>query len=171
MTVQINELTQEKNSLTSSLSAAQADKVQIQANTELIEAVLMHMNGTGDEMAVADALEKIDGEYMQNEATESFKALYDELKGSVGKAVARKCYDVGYTAYKAEDYDTAIKNLERAYSYDATNGEALYNLGNSYNRIGNLDRAVEIYEQVVELFPNTEKARKSQNYIKEIKGE
>ncbi len=171
LTVQINELTQEKNSLTSSLSAAQADKVQIQANTELIEAVLMHMNGTGDEMAVADTLEKIDGEYMQNEATESFKALYDELKGSVGKTVARKCYDVGYTAYKAEDYDTAIKNLERAYSYDATNGEALYNLGNSYNRIGNLDRAVEIYEQVVELFPNTEKARKSQNYIKEIKGE
>lgn len=171
LTTQINELTQEKDSLTSSLSAAQADKVQIQANTELIEAVLMHMNGTGDEMAVADALEKIDDEYMQNEATESFKALYDTLKGSVGKVVARKCYDVGYAAFRAEEYETAIENLERAYSYDATNGEALYNLGNSYNKMGNLDKAVEIYEQVVELFPNTEKARKSQNYIRDIKGE
>lgn len=171
LTSQVSELTQEKDSLSSSLSAAQADKVQIQANTQLIEAVLMHMNKTGDEMAVADALEQIDGEYMENEATDSFKALYDALKGSIGKVVGRKSYDVGYAAYRAEDYDTAIVNLERAYSYDPTNGEALYNLGNSYNRQGNLDKAVEIYEQVVELFPHTEKARKSEGYIKEIKGE
>lgn len=171
LTSQINELTQEKNSLSSSLSAAQADKVQIQANTQLIEAVLMHMNKTGDEMAVADALEKIDGEYMENEAAESFKALYDALRGSIGKVVARKSYDAGYAAFRAEEYDTAIANLERAYSYDPTNGEALYNLGNSYNKLGDLDKAVEIYEQVIELFPNTAKARKSEGYIKEIRGE
>ncbi len=171
LTTQINELTQEKDSLSSSLSAAQADRVQIQANTELIEAVLIHMNGTGDEMAVADALEKIDREYMQNEATESFKALYDALKGSVGKVVARKSYDAGYAAFRAEEYDTAITNLERAYAYDPTNGEALYNLGNSYNKLGDLDKAVEIYEQVIALFPGTQKARKSEGYIKEIKGE
>ena len=171
LTNQIDELTQEKDSLSSSLTAAQADKIQIQANTDLIEAALIHMNGTGDEMAVADALEKIDGEYMQNEATESFKSLYNALKSSVGKVVARKSYDVGYAAFRAEEYETAIKSLEKAYDYDPTNGEALYNLGNSYNKIGNLDKAVEIYEQVIELFPNTAKARKSQSYIKEIKGE
>ncbi|MDE6619220.1 MAG: tetratricopeptide repeat protein [Lachnospiraceae bacterium] len=171
LTIQVDELTQEKDSLSSSLSAAQADKIQIQANTELIEAVLMYMNKTGDEMAVADALERIDGEYMENEATESFKALYEALKDNVGKVVARKCYDLGYAAFRAEEYDTAIENLARAYSYDATNGEALYNLGNSYNKKGDLDKAVEIYEQVIELFPNTEKARRSQNYIKEIKGD
>lgn len=171
LTTKVNDLTQEKDSLSSSLSAAQADKVQIQANTELIEAVLMHMNGTGDEMAVADALEKIDNDYMQNEATESFKALYDALKNSIGRVVARKSYDIGYAAFRAEEYDTAITNLERAYSYDPTNGEALYNLGNSYNKQGNLDKAVEIYEQVIAQFPDTAKARKSEGYIKEIRGE
>ena len=168
---QISELTQEKDSLTNSLTEAQANKVQIQANTDLIEAVLMHMNKTGDEMAVADALEKISDEYLQNEAADSFKALYDAMKGSIGKVVARKCYDIGYTAFREEDYETAIKQLERAYDYDPANGEALYNLGNSYNKTGNLDKAVEIYEQVIELFPGTAKARKSQGYIKEIQGE
>lgn len=93
------------------------------------------------------------------------------MKGSIGKVVARKCYDIGYTAFREEDYETAIKQLERAYDYDPANGEALYNLGNSYNKTGNLDKAVEIYEQVIELFPGTAKARKSQGYIKEIKGE
>lgn len=171
LTTQIKELTQEKDSLTSSLTEAQANKVQLMANTQLIEAVLMNMKGTGDEMAVAEALEQINPEYLQNNATESYKALYEALREDVSKVVARNSYNVGYDAYRSEDYDTAIKNLERAYSYDPTNGEALYNLGNSYNKKGNLDKAVEIYEQVVELFPNTAKARKSQNYIKEIKGE
>lgn len=171
LTAQIKELTQEKDSLTSSLTEAQANKVQLMANTQLIEAVLMNMKGTGDEMAVAEALEQINPEYLQNDATESYKALYEALREDVSKVVARKSYNMGYEAYRSEDYDTAIKNLERAYSYDPTNGEALYNLGNSYNKKGNLDKAVEIYEQVVELFPNTAKARKSQNYIKEIKGE
>lgn len=171
LTTQIKELTQEKDSLTSSLTEAQANKVQLMANTQLIEAVLMNMKGTGDEMAVAEALEQINPEYLQNDATESYKALYEALREDVSKVVARNSYNVGYDAYRSEDYDTAIKNLERAYSYDPTNGEALYNLGNSYNKKGNLDKAVEIYEQVVELFPNTAKARKSQNYIKEIKGE
>ncbi len=171
LTTQIKELTQEKDSLTSSLTEAQANKVQLMANTQLIEAVLMNMKGTGDEMAVAEALEQINTEYLQNDATESYKALYETLREDVSKVVARNSYNVGYDAYRSEDYDTAIKNLERAYSYDPTNGEALYNLGNSYNKKGNLDKAVEIYEQVIELFPNTAKARKSQNYIKEIKGE
>lgn len=171
LTTQIKELTQEKDSLTSSLTEAQANKVQLMANTQLIEAVLMNMKGTGDEMAVAEALEQINTEYLQNDATESYKALYETLREDVSKVVARNSYNVGYDAYRSEDYDTAIKNLERAYSYDPTNGEALYNLGNSYNKKGDLDKAVEIYEQVVELFPNTAKARKSQNYIKEIKGE
>lgn len=171
LTTQIKELTQEKDSLTSSLTEAQANKVQLMANTQLIEAVLMNMKGTGNEMAVAEALEQINAEYLQNDATESYKALYEALREDVSKVVARNSYNVGYDAYRSEDYDTAIKNLERAYSYDPTNGEALYNLGNSYNKKGNLDKAVEIYEQVVELFPNTAKARKSQNYIKEIKGE
>ncbi len=171
LTAQIKELTQEKDSLTSSLTEAQANKVQLMANTQLIEAVLMNMNGTGDEMAVAELLEQIDVEYLQNDATDSYKALYEALRNDVSKVVARKSYNIGYDAYRSEDYDTAIKNLERAYAYDPTNGEALYNLGNSYNKKGNLDKAVEIYEQVVELFPNTAKARKSQSYIKEIKGE
>lgn len=171
LTARIDELVQETDSLSSSLSEAQKNTVLIQANTQLIETVLMYLNKTGDEMAVADALERIDSNYLQNEADESFKNLYETLRGNIGKVVARNSYKVGYDAFRAEKYDTAIEQLSRAYSYDPTNGEALYNLGNSYNKKGDTAKAVEIYQQVVELFPNTEKARKSKNYIKEIKGE
>lgn len=171
LTAQIESLIEERDSLSVDLSEAQKNETLLAANTNLIEAVLMNMNGRGNEMAIADTLELITEDYLETQATDSFKNLYNALKNSIGPTVARNCYNIGYEAYRAQDYDTAIVNLERAVQYDATHGEALYNLGNSYNKKGETDKALEIYEQVVELFPGTEKARRSRTYINEIKGE
>ncbi|NDO51242.1 tetratricopeptide repeat protein [Lachnospiraceae bacterium MD335] len=171
LTTQISELTAEKTDLTNSLNAAQEANAAIEANTDLIEAALMYMNDTQDELVIADALELIDKTYMENEATESFRNLYDAIKTGIGPVVAKESYNVGYDAFRTEDYDTAVTNLSRAYEYNPKNGEALYNLGNAYNKKGETEKAAEIYEQVIELFPNTEKARKSETYIREIRGE
>lgn len=171
LTSQVNELTNEKASLSNSLNVAQGNSIVIEANNNLIEATLMYINETGDEMAIADKLEMIGEDYLENEATECFTKLYNKLKDSVGEVVAKNSYDLGYEAFRTEEYDTAIENLERAFRYDPDNGEALYNLGNAYNKKGDTSKAVEIYEQVIELFPDTEKAKKAATYIKEIKGE
>ena len=170
LTQQINDLTKEKDSLSSSLNEAQGVNVAVEANTDLIEAALMYMNKTADEQTIAEELELIDQDYLDSDATESFKTLYQTILEAVGPVVAKSYYNTGYEAFRAEEYDTAIENLEKAFKYDATNGEALYNLAQSYNRSGDTDKAVETYKKVIELFPNTEKARKSENYIKELEG-
>ena len=131
---------------------------------------LMYMNKTADEQTIAEELELIDQDYLDSDATESFKTLYQTILEAVGPVVAKSYYNTGYEAFRTEEYDTAIENLEKAFKYDATNGEALYNLAQSYNRSGDTDKAVETYKKVIELFPNTEKARKSENYIKELEG-
>ena len=170
LTQQINDLTKEKDSLSSSLNEAQGVNVAVEANTDLIEAALMYMNKTADEQTIAEELELIDQDYLDSDATESFKTLYQTILEAVGPVVAKSDYNTGYEAFRTEEYDTAIENLEKAFKYDATNGEALYNLAQSYNRSGDTDKAVETYKKVIELFPNTEKARKSENYIKELEG-
>ena len=170
LTQQINDLTKEKDSLSSSLNEAQGVNVAVEANTDLIEAALMYMNKTADEQTIAEELELIDQDYLDNDATESFKTLYQTILEAVGPVVAKGYYNTGYEAFRTEEYDTAIENLEKAFKYDATNGEALYNLAQSYNRSGDTDKAVETYKKVIELFPNTEKARKSENYIMELEG-
>ena len=170
LTQQINDLTKEKDSLSSSLNEAQGVNVAVEANTDLIEAALMYMNKTADEQTIAEELELIDQDYLDNDATESFKTLYQTILEAVGPVVAKGYYNTGYEAFRTEEYDTAIENLEKAFKYDATNGEALYNLAQSYNRSGDTDKAVETYKKVIELFPNTEKARKSENYIKDLEG-
>lgn len=170
LTQQINDLTKEKDSLSSSLNEAQGVNVAVEANTDLIEAALMYMNKTADEQTIAEELELIDQDYLDSDATESFKTLYQTILEAVGPVAAKSYYNTGYEAFRTEEYDTAIENLEKAFKYDATNGEALYNLAQSYNRSGDTDKAVETYKKVIELFPNTEKARKSENYIKELEG-
>ena len=167
----IDALTMEKDSLSTSLDEAQGKNLALEANTNLIEAALMLKESTGDEMAIADTLELISTEYIEQEATESFKNLYNSIRESVADKVASNSYNIGYEAYRSEEYADAIENLKRAFDYDQTNGEALYNLGNAYNKSGDVKSAVEIYKQVIQLFPDTEKAKKSETYIKEIQGE
>ena len=142
----------------------------VEANTDLIEAALMYINKSADEQTIAQELELIDDDFLANEAAESFKTLYQMILDDVGPVVAKTYYNTGYEAFRTEEYDTAIENLEKAFKYDPSNGEALYNLAQAYNRSGDTDKAVETYKQVIELFPDTEKARKSENYIKELEG-
>lgn len=170
LTQQISALTKEKDSLSSSLDEAQGVNVAVEANTDLIEAALMYINKSADEQTIAQELELIDDDFLANEATESFKTLYQMILDDVGPVVAKTYYNTGYEAFRTEEYDTAIENLEKAFKYDPSNGEALYNLAQAYNRSGDTDKAVETYKQVIELFPDTEKARKSENYITELEG-
>ena len=82
--------------------------------------------------------------------------------------IAKAYYNDGYEAYRQENYEDAIPNLEKAFKYDAANGEALYDLANAYYRIGEEDKARETYQRVIELFPGTEKASKSEDFLAEI---
>ena len=89
----------------------------------------------------------------------------------VGPDLAKSYYDDGYEAYRQENYEDAIPNLEKAFRYDAANGEALYNLANAYYRIGEVEKAGDTYRQIIELFPGTEKASKSEAFLEEMESE
>ena len=66
------------------------------------------------------------------------------------------------------DSKTAIENLEKAVRFDPANGEALFSLANSYNKNGDKEKARDTYEKVIELFPGTEKASRSEVYLTEM---
>lgn len=171
LTRQIESLTKEKDNLSNSLEAAQGVNVTVEANTNLIEAALMYITNSDDKMAIAEKLELISDDFVDSkDASKSFKTLYNTIVEEVGPVVAKNYYDTGYEAYRSEEYDTAIENLKKAFQYDPENGEALYNLGNAYYKSGKTNEAVETFQQVIDKFPDTEKARKAANYIKEIKG-
>ncbi len=170
LTKQVESLMQEKDSLHVSLNEAQGVNTAVIAGNNLIEAAVMYLNETGDEMEIASLLEEITEDYLEREASEEFRALYQSLMEKIGETVAETYYNTGYEAFRTEEYETAIENLEKAFRYEPENGEALFNLGNAYRKSGDEASAVSVYKQVTELFPDTEKARKAQQYIEDIQG-
>jgi len=163
----IKVLTTEKEKLKSELMGYTGEDGKLSAVDNLLSAADIYMKTPEDTSAVAEYLDMID-ETIVDTAGASFESVYNHLRTQVGTSVGKSYYDTGMEAYQNESYEDAIEYLTRAFSYDNTNGEALYNLGNAYRKSGDDANAIAVYQQVIELFPNTEKANRSQSFINEI---
>ncbi|MDE7246355.1 MAG: tetratricopeptide repeat protein [Lachnospiraceae bacterium] len=144
---------------------------ELQSVESLMKAADAYLTAPGDVTTVADYLDLIEEERAEEgeqENSEAFENLYNTLLALVGPQLAESYDEAGHAAFWAANYEEAIPNLTKAYQYDPTNGQALFDLANSYNRLGSKERARELYQQVIELFPNTEKADKSRNFLAEI---
>lgn len=127
-----------------------------------------HKGDAMDKTVIAGYLDEIDLEFVQNEATEEYLVLYNKIKDAVGESVALTYYESGNEAFRNFDYATAIADLTKAVYYDPANDSALYALANAYRENKDYENAKLIYEKVIELFPDSEKATKAQAYIAEI---
>ncbi|MCM1568389.1 MAG: tetratricopeptide repeat protein [Roseburia sp.] len=119
---------------------------------------------TEDLQQTAVNLEAIAQSVNVEETSEAFRRLYQTILASIGPQLSETYREEGYTAFRNEDYPQAIESLSRAVYYDAANGEALFDLGNAYRRNQNTQEALATYDKVLELFPDTEWARKATQY-------
>lgn len=168
--LQVTELTKANGDLQQNLEAYLGTDGKLRSVESLLKAADAYLTNPEEITVVADYLEEIAPDENEDAAdnSESFENLYNTLLALIGPGVAQAYYDDGYEAYRQENYEDAIPNLENAFKYDATNGDALYNLANSYYRTGEEEKASAAYRQVIELFPGTEKARKSEQFLEEM---
>lgn len=125
---------------------------------------------TGDVQETAAYLDTLAATVNLTETSDAFQLLYHNLLEKIGPELSSIYFDSGNTAYQNLDFETAIEDLLLAVSYDETNGDALYMLGNAYRQNGQDAQAIAIYERVLELIPGTERARSSQYYINQLNG-
>lgn len=137
------------------------------AMDSLLGAVSSYLNSPEDSATVAEYLDKIDADTL-SQTSETFNAVYNMLLTKVGGEVGGNYYDSGMKAYQAENYEEAVLNLTKAYAYDSSNEDALFNLGNAYRKLGDTINALDTYSKVIELFPDTERATRAQQYINEL---
>ena len=169
LTQQINLLTTDKEVLENQLEDYESSTGLLAAHTSLMQAQIEYNKGAAaDKMLIAEYLDQVDLEFIESVASEEYIILYEGLKQAVGSSVASSFYDSGYEAFRNQDYETAIERLSKAVDYDPNNAEALYALANAYRENKDYVQARKIYVQVIELFPDTEKAIKAQGYIAEI---
>ncbi len=162
-----NKLTDDNNRLTAELAEYAGSDVSVQAVDNLLMATSVYLTEPGEIEKIATYMDVITQEEIE-ESSAAFGELYESMLGAVGKDLGNMCYEAGYADYKAKEFVKAIPNLLKAFRYDQTNGEALFHLANSYKETGENDKAKEAYAKVIELFPGTEKANRSETYLVEI---
>ncbi len=64
-------------------------------------------------------------------------------------------YEIAYAYYAMKDYKKAIKYLEGILDHEDVNDLVFQLLGNAYDNIGKSEKAMEIYQTGLKLFPNS----------------
>ncbi len=167
---QIESLQKENDTLNNVIESYSGDGGTMSEYDRLMTVVKDYIVNQDNE-ATAASLDQIRDTTDYSTMSEAYQQLYDSILSIIGPSVAGKYYDEGMEAYHAENYETAIDKLAKASYYDKTNADALFTLGNAYRLIGNYDEARSIYEQVIITFPDTERASRSEQYIREITAE
>ncbi len=167
---QIEKLEREIEKVHNELDSFTGDDGTITSYDNLLAATASYLSGEGA-MRIADSLSKIDEDYVTSECSETFLSVYNFLREKIGIEVSQAYYESGVTEYNSENFSEAIRYLEMAVSFDKENSTALYQLGEAYYRSGNIDQAIEIYTEVIELFPGSNNAYNAQKRISAINGE
>lgn len=167
---QITNLQNEKESLNQELELVVGADGTLQNIDSLLVAAAAYLEVQDVEQTALN-LESIAGAVDVAGTSEAFQRLYNTLLTTIGPDLSSEYYTEGYAAYQDGDYAKSIEQLSRAFYYDATNVEALYFLAQSYRKSGDNTNAIATYDKVITLFPNTERANKSQNYKDDLAAE
>lgn len=121
-----------------------------------------------DIYATASELEEISESVNMEETSEGFRTLFGTLKAVIGPELSVKYATEGSEAFRTEDFDAAIDAYTKAFYYDPENADALFYLARSYHRAEKEEEAITAYQSVIELFPDTERARKAKQFLSEL---
>lgn len=164
---QIKTLQSENESLHQELDGYVGTDGTLNTIDNLLSAAAVYIE-TGDVTETGTRLEAISQSVNVDDASDAFKELYNTLLTTIGPNLSASYYTDGYTALRGEDYNTAIEMLSKAVYYDATNQDALYNLGMAYSGSGDNDNAVAAFTKLMELFPGTDRAARAEREINKI---
>ncbi|MCM1161777.1 MAG: tetratricopeptide repeat protein [Roseburia sp.] len=163
----VSALTDENKNLQEQIESFTGSDGAMEAADSLMKAAMTYMTDDSEEAAIGDLLVQVDEEYLEGEASEAYKQLYNQLMEAVGPSIAEKYYSEGTLAVNQNDYTKAVENLEKAWYFDKTKSQTLYQLAQAYRMAGDTENASEAYKQVVDLFPGSESARKAREYLEE----
>lgn len=151
-----------KNQLEEQTTNNEKVKVQISTYENLLQACVSYY-GSKDVTTAGKTLDKVKTKYLSDEA----KTIYDDIHGEVQDKYLNQLYKEGYSLYSRGKYKDAIDTLKQITDEqeDFQDGSAAYYLAQSYRKNGDLKSAKPYYQYVIENYPDTERARTSQNYV------
>lgn len=184
----ITEISNQSDAKTVRIQELESENEKLQEQIESLESDVEGFVGVGGTMETFDSLLVVAADYLANqdkvataadletiaqtvnieETSEGFQTLYNTLLETIGPELSLAYYEEAYAYFRQEEFAAAIESFDRAVYYDATNVDALYFLARSYHRKGDEAEAVETYQKLLELFPDSSRVRETQRYLSEL---
>lgn len=161
----VEALTDENTKLQEQVTSYTGEGGALQTVDSLLLTAQNYINNPQDLDAVSDSLYGIDKTYVETEASEAYRALYEELIAQVGADIAQSCFEEGRALKNQGDYSAAVEQLDKAWYFDNTDPEILYTLAETYQDSEDMDKANELYNQLVTMFPDSEYADMAERNI------
>ncbi|MCR5356841.1 MAG: tetratricopeptide repeat protein [Lachnospiraceae bacterium] len=130
----------------------------------LMDAASAYVDDPTDSVTIMEDMDHISEEYLET-TTDSFRNLYAALKNDAGMLAAGEYIEEAKSAVKANDYNAAIEAYTKAWLLDKSNSDVLMNLAHCYRQSGDTKKADELYQQVIDSFPDTQNALDAADYI------
>lgn len=163
---QVEDLKKERDTIIAQYGDLYGDDSNEEAVNALLSAVGAYLADASDMTGVQPYMDTcVKNEAFFKENTNSILALYDSMKALTSPKLAQHHYDVGYAAYTAQDYDAALSELELAVAYYSENADSLFYLASTYQAKQMTDKAKEVYNTVIERFPNSTRASQAQRAL------
>ena len=161
----VSALTDENEKMSEQLNSYYGEGGALQTVDSLLTTVALYIQDRENLSAVSDGLYGIDKNFVENEASEAYRELYNAIMTRVGPDIATQCFETGLSLKNQGDYTSAIDKLEKAWYFNNTNPEIVYNLAAAYQASGNMDKANELYNELVGSFPESEFASMAERNI------
>jgi len=164
--IQAEELQEEIDGYEEQIADAEDERDAALAKADSYDELLAVANLyiSGNESSAADQILTLNADDYEDNAL----ALYESIRSAVAASLFTKYYNAGTTAYVQKDYQTAADNLALAVEADSEREQsnhynALLYLGMAYYYLGDRDSADEVFNQIVEYYP--ENASVVEGYI------
>jgi TolA-binding protein len=163
---QVESLTKEKDSVVAQYGNLYGEKSNQEAVTALLGAVQAYLTDETNVEGIAAFMDVcIQNESFYLENSNVILDMYGSIKEVTYSGLAQYHYDKGYDAYEAKDYQTALLELELAVQYYSGNADSQYYLGATYQALENYEKAKEVYNNIIENFPNSSRVNQARRAL------
>lgn len=164
-------LTQTNKDLQLTIDSYTGGGAEGEKTDSLMQAAINYLSSPDDYKNIADALYSVDQSYLNEEATDAYKQLYNKLVFAVGPNVAERLYQDGAALVNQSDYSAAIETLEKAWFFSKNmenpEPEILYQLAQAYSLSGEKNKAEETYAKILGEFPDSQAATKTKDRLQD----
>ena len=165
---QITELQGQVDSLNDTTASAQEQlSAADQKNSSyenLIKAIGAYQQGNTTQ--TSNALMEVDTDQLSVDA----KAIYDDIYSDIQDAMFSELKEEGQDAFDNAEYTTAVDRLTKAKAINGSDYTVLNYLAHSYRLLGDTDNAIAAFQEIINVFPGTERATRAANMIEQLGG-